>query len=132
MDISAAFKQVCAEAKPAQSFYISLYIRAPYYGGPEEGGWWGEDVLLVASQQYSTEEAADAAEAKIQALVKGLNTDAQKVYGEQCQAQLDFCEDRGIDDSNDVFGEVDGEEVYFVAKEQTPGENKSIGSRYYE
>jgi hypothetical protein len=132
MDIRTAFHQVCAEAKPAESYYISLYIRAPYFGGPEEGGWWGEDVCLFAAQHYTTDEAADAALVEIQELVKGLNVDAKKAYGEQCQTQLDFCEERGIEDSNNVFGEVDGEEAYFVVKEKTKGESESFGPRHYE
>ena len=41
--INEAFFNICREAKPAKSSYVSLYVNVPYYGGPEEGGWWGSD-----------------------------------------------------------------------------------------
>lgn len=46
--IRESFFQVCGDAKPSNSFYVSLYSARPFYGGPEEGGWWGRDYVLEA------------------------------------------------------------------------------------
>ena len=97
-----------------------------------EGGWWGSDTRLVAYQEFATEEAADAAFEKIKELAEQKNKEAKQRYGEMCLAQMEFCDDRGIDDYNSVFGEVDGEENYYVVREETPGEGESRGCRHYE
>lgn len=132
MSIEEAFFSVCDNAKPAKSCYVSLYAQIPYYGGPEEGGWWGNDCKLIAYKCYSTQEAADAAKTKVEELAKRLSEESKRKFGETCQSQLEWCEAHNIDDSNSVFGEVDGETKYFVVQEDTPGKSESIGPRHYE
>lgn len=132
MSIQEAFFTVCNEALPAKSIYVSLYIRVPRYGGPEEGGWWTSDTHLVAYQQFSSQEAADAAALKVTELAEELNKQARDDFGRACQAQLDWCEARGIDDANYIFGEVDGEEDYFVVQEASPGQHEYCGPTHYE
>jgi len=132
MSIQEAFFEVCKDADPAKSIYVSLYAKQPFYGGPEEGGWWGNDHKLIAYQQFPTQDAADAAEAKINELAKQYTDDARRGHGEQCRAELDWCEAKGIDDSNSVFGEVDGPAEYYVRQEETPGEAESEGTRHWE
>lgn len=132
MSIQEAFFEVCQDAEPAESIYVSLYVKRPFYGGPEEGGWWGSDHELVAYHQFPTQEAADAAEVKINELAKKYTEDAKRGYGEQCRAELNWCEARGIDNSNSVFGEVDGNAEYYVRQENSIGEAESKGNRHWE
>jgi len=127
-----AFLIKCKEAKPARGAYVSLYVDNPFYGGPEEGGWWGHDYTVVAYHQVATEEEAEALKAKIEELAAKLNEEAKDSFGKQCQAEIDWCEARGIDDYNTVFGEVDGKASYFVMTEDHPGSHNSKGCRHYE
>jgi hypothetical protein len=129
MSIREAFFTVCEEAKPAESHFVSLYVRAPYYGGPEEGGWWGEDWHLVASQQYLTDDAAQAAKDRLDALAAELSAESRRGFGEQCLREMAWLESRGLD--SDYLPEVDGEESYHVLIEETAGCNQSRGCREY-
>ena len=132
MSIQSAFAEVCKDAKLAHGVFVSLYRREPFYGGPQEGGWWSADVFLVASQEFKTEESAKAAKGKVEELAKKLEEESKKTSGEICQRQIEFCEARGIDDANTVFGEFDGFTTYFVTVEEKQGENESRGCRHYE
>ena len=133
MSIERAFHAICQEAinhRP-RGYHVSLYEDVPYYGGPEEGGWWGHDTVLLASQEFDTEEAAQAALERVKKFAAELEQDARSQYGERCRAELDWCEARGIDDSNSVFGEVDGPSKYVVRIENYPGEHVYRGERFY-
>ena len=130
MSIEAAFHQVCDQAKVASGFYVSLYSNRPFYGGPEEGGWWGSDVILEAYQRFDTAEAAQAAREKVEALAKELTNEAKRKFGKQCLKEMQWCDSRGVD--YDYLPEPDGEENYFVAIEEQPGEQASQGCRHYE
>jgi hypothetical protein len=130
MSIREAFYGVCRDAKPSESFYVSLYCRAPYYGGPEEGGWWGHDTILIAYQCFDNKVAADAALVAVEQLAKELSEQARKEFGEQCLREMEWLEARGLD--ADYLPEVDGEEEYFVVFEDTPGSLSSQGCRHYE
>jgi hypothetical protein len=129
---SEAFFDVCRDAKPAYGVYVSLYAIVPYYGGPEEGGWWGSDTVLVASQSYPSEEGADAALERVNALVEKLDKEETHSHGGYCAAQLEWCENHGVDDSNSVFGEDDGPTRFWAVVEKTQGEHAHNGCRHYE
>lgn len=107
-DVYDAFYRVCREATQVEGAYVALVEETPYYGGPEEGGWWGTDRTVVAYQYYHTRAAAEAAAAAVRRMAVELNRQARAEHGRGCQAQLDWCEARGIDDANLVYGEVDG------------------------
>ena len=128
--ISEAFFSVCKNARPAKSNYISLYIASPYYGGPEEGGWWDEDTILVAYQKCDNQEQAEQMHREVQKLAEELTADAKRGFGQNCAAQCEWLESRGLE--SDALPEVDGEARYFVMMEETPGENTSQGVRHYE
>jgi hypothetical protein len=128
--INEAFFQICRDAKPAASSYVSLYMTVPYYGGPEEGGWWGSDNVLVAYHQCKTEVEAEAVKIKVEELAKEMSDDARKDFGRACLAQCEWLEARGLD--SDSLPEVDGEISYFVSVEETPGQSVSRGCRHYE
>ena len=132
MSIQSAFAEICKDAKIARGVFVSLYRMEPFYGGPEEGGWWGSDTFLVASQEFSTEEEAEAVREKVEELAKKLENESKKESGEVCQRQIDWCEARGIDDANTVFGEFEGYTTYSVVMEEKQGENESRGCRHYE
>jgi hypothetical protein len=132
MNLQEAFDKVCDDASPGKRCYVSLYEEVPYYGGPEEGGWWGSDSHLVAYKQVPTEEEAEAIKEEVYKLAARLSEDAQRASDQTCRDQLDYCEDRLIDDSNAVFGEVAGATQYWVVIEDRPGANESRGSRHYE
>lgn len=130
MSVKDAFLTVCDNAIPANGMYVSLYIRVPFYGGPEEGGWWGTDTELVAYYQYPSEELAEAALEKIQALAAELNKDEKKSWGERCLREMEWCDARGLD--YDFLPETDGESTYVVMMETTVGSHARRGHRHYE
>jgi len=124
-----AFYQVCDEAEPVVSAYVSLYCSSPFYGGAEEGGWWGTDVHLVSTFHCMTMEKADAVLEKVKILAAELNEQAKQSFYTQCLAELDAADRRGID--YDSLREVDGKETYFVVTEEIQGEHTSIGDRHW-
>lgn len=124
-----AFYAICREAKPAKAAYVSLYVRMPFYGGPEEGGWWGHDVELVAYERFDSEEAAVAALEAVEAYADRLSKEAKDAFNRQCAAECEWLEARGLD--ADFLPEVDGEAEYFVRVEASPGESAYQGDRYY-
>jgi len=130
MSIKEAFFTVCNEAQPAEGAYVSLYIRTPYYGGPEEGGWWGSDTDIVAYHHYPTIEQAEQAQDRVIALAAELNENAKREFGDQCLREMEWLEARGLD--ADYLPEVDGEVSYFVEIEAEVGIHRRRGCRHYE
>lgn len=128
--IKKSFFEICDNANLAGSYYVSLYVKVPYYGGPEEGGWWGSDTNLVAYKEYNTKEQAEAVLNKIQDYANELNLESKKSFGKKCLQECEWLESRGLD--SDFLPEVDGEEEYFVVVESFAGSHKSIGTRQYE
>lgn len=128
--INEAFFNICREAKPAKSSYVSLYVNVPYYGGPEEGGWWGSDNVLVAYHQCGNDVEAEHVKAKVEELAQEMSDDAKRSFGRACLAQCEWLEARGLD--SDSLPEVDGEESYFVVVEDSPGQHVARGCRHYE
>ena len=128
--MKAEYFEVNPYATPAKYCYLSLYERIPFYGGPEEGGWWGEDVILVASMHYKTMEDAVAAKNKIEETARRNNEEAQAAYGRQCNKELEWLEERGLEAN--FLPEPDGPLTYFVAIEEERGSLTSEGSRGYE
>lgn len=129
-DLRNAFFAVCDDVKPAKASYVSLYMDAPYYGGPEEGGWWGTDTELVAYQRCTNDEEAEVKRERVQKLAAELTRNAEDSFGRRCQAETEWLEARGLDDS--FLPEVDGNETYWVAVEDRPGSHVRTGSRHYE
>ncbi len=132
MSIKESFFSVCNKAKPAKSHFVSLYMAEQWYGGAEEGGWWGTTTTLIASQEFSNQQDAEDAKSQAETLASELSEEARKGFGEKCAAELDFCERHGIDDANDVFGEVGGRTVYSIYVEEESGQHEYSTSPYYE
>lgn len=128
--ISSAFFAICRDAVPAKSVFVSLYIRTPYYGGPEEGGWWGEDLSLVAHHRCNSEDEAEEVRDRVETLAKQLSDEARQDFGRACLAQCEWLEARGLD--SDSLPEVDGEVSYIVMVEDRPGSCAQEGTRHYE
>ena len=118
--IFEAFHRIVANPTTPIAAYVVLWRNEPFYGGPQEGGWWGSDSIVEAFERVSTREEADALCERIKELADRLTATAARDHGRGCQAQLDWCEARGIDDSNSVFGEDDGATTYFVTVEDHP------------
>jgi hypothetical protein len=129
-EIRQAYNKICAEAKSAGKWFVSLYAIESYYGGPEEGGWWGNDCVLVEYQEVRTEEEADLLAEKITQLAAQMTEDAKRQHGERCLRESEWCAARGLDD--DFLPEVDGHDEYRVVIEETPGSQEHRGSRHYE
>ena len=130
--IEVAFAEICKEAvECVRGHYVVLWNRQSYFGGPEEGGWWGSNDIPVAYQRFVTEEAANAAWDAVTELAEKMTADASHAHGRGCLSQLAWCEERGIDDSNSVFGEDDGSESYYVTV-QTELPEASYGPTNYE
>lgn len=132
MSIQESFFRVCKDAKPAETWYVSLYLTDQWYGGPEEGGWWGTTTTLVASQEFNSETLANDALQAAEQLAAKLTAEAVVSWGESCAAELDFCERHGIDDSNELFGEVSGRSTYSIYVEDELGKHEYSTSPYYE
>jgi len=129
-NIFNAFMSALPDATLAKPHYIVLWKRTPFYGGPEEGGWWGNDETPVAYHRVSTLEAAEELRKQIEAEAAAHTAEASRAHGEACLNQLAYCEARGIDDSNSVYGEDDGAESYYVTvQEEVP--EASRGDRHY-
>ena len=132
MSISQAFAEVCKNAKSKRLVYLSLYRSDPFYGGPEEGGWWGSDTHLVAYEEFSSNKEALLALEKVEKFAETLEIRGKIAYGMNCQEQIEWCEARGIEDSNTVFGEVDGPSRFFCRTEYELGRHEHRGTRHYE
>jgi hypothetical protein len=128
--IEKAFFNICHNAKPAVSGYVSLYMNVPFYGGPEEGGWWGNDTVLVAYHHCGNETEAEAIKIKVEEYARELSEEARKDFERACLDQCEWLEERGLD--GDFLPEVDGEVDYFVVTEEIPGQYASQGCRHYE
>ena len=129
-NIRDSFLRLCADPIAANGHYVCLYIRKPFYGGPEEGGWWGSDTELVAYQRVSSDEEADVLVERIEAMAEELNEQAKREFGKGCLRQMEWLEQRGLD--SDFLPEVDGEESYFVVQEDRPGAAARQGSRHWD
>lgn len=128
--IKESFFEICENAKLTGSFYVSLYVRVPYYGGPEEGGWWGSDVKLVAYKEYSSMDQAESSKKMVEDYAKELNHESKRSLNQKCKDECDWLEERGLD--SDYLPEVDGEEEYFVIVENSIGSMVKNGTRVYE
>ena len=152
MTLREAFHTVCSEALPPSPYrHLSLYIRTPFFGGPEEGGWWGTDVELVSTQEFPSEDAARAQlelvkelaehqthEAKLAwsdhcrfelELAERQTHEAKLVWADHCRFELEQAERRGI--SPDELRETDGPVEYFVVLERLPGDCSRKDDRFY-
>jgi hypothetical protein len=125
--VKEAFFKHCKDALVGERWFVSLYVRQPFYGGSEEGGWWGSDTSLVATQEFCTE--ADANRVRDHVKTDELNKDAKRDYGERCLAESEWLAARGLEDD---FLPTHGEETYFVSVEEEPGSEESKGCRHYE
>ena len=129
-NILAAFNQIVESPVPCSKFYVVLWVNCPYYGGPEEGGWWGNDRIPQAFTECASECQANALRDRIEVLAKSLSSEASRDHGRTCLSQLAYCEARGIDDSNSVYGETDGEDSYDVTVQAEPPSAR-YGDRHY-
>lgn len=128
--IKDSFFEICEDAKTPGKHFVSLYVRVPYYGGPEEGGWWGSDVRLIAYKEYLTEEHANFILNKVNKYADELNKESKRSFSKKCSDEMDWLDARGLDP--EYLPEVDGEEEYFVVVEENLGSRKSQGCRHYE
>ena len=131
-NIEEAFNRICENAVQSSDWFVALMMNESYYGGPEEGGWWSHNVRLVAFQKFNSEEEAEQALTEIERLAEKLNYEARREFGDKCLRELNWLEERGIDDPNYGFGEVDGEDDYFVIVTQDhPSKCESFGPTQY-
>ena len=130
MSLSEAFHEACENAQDPEGFWVSLYQKSPYYGGPEEGGWWGEDIIIVSYKYYPTKESAEAAMNSVKKLAESETMRAKAEYGDQCLRESEWLEERGLDDN--YLSEPDGPDEYFVVLETNPGSHSLRGQRCYQ
>jgi len=126
--IQEAFNQICQEKKEVQAYYVCLMENVPFYGGSEEGGWWGSDRIVIAYQEFPSEELAETARDAIMELAKKLNQEEHNRYGQQCLNEMEWLDQRGLDDS--YLREPDGPSEYYVTVEESMPQN-SYGERHY-
>jgi hypothetical protein len=131
--IYSAYFDVCNDAVKVtnQRWFVSLYVKAPFYGGPEEGGWWGTDRLLVATYEVPSEEMANTVVEKIEGWVSETNDDAKREHDE-VNLQLSInAEQKSYDSPEELYGEDDGVEEYYVVIENNVGQNEHRDDRHY-
>lgn len=131
--IYSAYFDVCKTAVKVtnERWFVSLYIKAPFYGGPEEGGWWGCDRVLVASYEVASDVMAQTVYEKIASWVSETNDDAKREHGE-VNLQLSInAEQKGYDSPEDLYGNDDGPDEYYVCIENNVGQNEHRDDRHY-
>jgi hypothetical protein len=116
-----AFDQVCENAKQAESWYVVLMERVPFYGGPEEGGWYGNDNIVQAYKEYPSEELAQKAADQVHKLAQELSQNSLRQYGDQCLREMGWLGARGLD--ADYLPEPDGPSEFYVLVTQNVPEN---------
>lgn len=131
--IEEAFRQVCAQAEPAEDVFVSLYRLDRFYGGPEEGGWYGTDATLLASQQVFSRRAAERMKDQVTELAEKLTRDAEDARNRRLAAECEFLEERGVDDydNNAYLSPPDGGSRFWVVVEEVQGSHVRTGDRCY-
>lgn len=129
-NIFEAFNAIVESPIPCRRHFVVLWEHRPFYGGPEEGGWCsGDDIPMSYTSTFTSVEAVELRH-RIMELAKNISKQAQEEYQATCSSQLQWCEDRGIHDSNSIFGEVDGPSRYYVTvQDELP--NARFGERHY-
>lgn len=127
--LQQAFELALPDAVSADRWYVTLWERCPFYGGPEEGGWWGSDSLVQAYRVFPSEELAHQAYAQVLKLAQELERESKKAYGDQCLREMDWLEQRGLD--ADFLPEPDGPSEFYVTVGQEPPQDRQ-GRRGYE
>ena len=130
--LQEAFEIACKDAVEVKDWYCTLYVTWRWYGGAEEGGWWGTTVQAEAFQRFDSKEEAEAALEAVKTLAVEKTKEAKKIHGDFCLNQLDYCERRGIDDANSVFGEIDESTAYSVRVENKLGSSNYQDSKIWE
>lgn len=123
-----AYHRVIENAESAGRKYVSLYVRAEYYGGPEEGGWWGHDSILESYVEVSNMDMAERIYNDVYAEVERMNAERKADHNAALSRQCDEAWNRG-EDLDDVG--YAGPDEYFVVIESVPGECASVGERCY-
>lgn len=111
-------------------FYVSIYRKERYYGGPEEGGWYGTDVILESSVQVKTETLAEELRDRLLGVAVEKTKTAKKQWSNLCQRELEAAEARLIDPLS--LPEPNLPDEYVIHIEQKKGSFERRGSRYYE
>lgn len=129
--LKQAFEQALDESKRIQcsTYYLTLWRRETFYGGPEEGGWYGSDHIPVEYAIFNTEAEAEEANLKVQQLAVSLSAQARVAHSSYCLSQLEFLEARGLD--ADFLPDPDGPDEYYVDVSSEPP-RAHYGSRHYE
>lgn len=110
------------------TYYTVVLLGKSYYGGPEEGGWWGKDWYRIHYRGFDTEEQAYAYRDELREVYK--SDDLYREWCANCAAELEMCENRGID--VDTLGEDDGPDDYWVYVSEELPEAVEYGVRHYE
>ena len=108
----SAFDAVAPDAKKPERWYLCLLSSYQRYGGPEEGGWWQTMSTVEKYKEFASEDLANEAKEKVEALAKELTEESRKEHGQMCLRQMDWLEARGLE--ADFFPEDDGPEEYSV------------------
>jgi hypothetical protein len=131
--IDDVFEEVCGESRQAPTHpCVSLYVDSQRYGGPEEGGWWRTVRTLESYRICPTIELAYMLKERIERIAKERTDEARRAYGEQCLREMEYCDERYIDDYDAFYGVPDGPDVFTVIVENVPGLHEYADSAVYE
>lgn len=127
--VEAYYQKIPNAERHEGGYYVTLYCRHSWYGGPEEGGWWGEDIVPEASQHYDTREEAERALLAVTDAANAMSKDAERQYGNRCIQETAWLDARGLDDS--FLPEVAGADGFFAVVERQAGAKASKMERGY-
>ena len=110
--IQEAFNRVCKKARKPHRWYVVLFERVSFYGGPEEGGWWGSDSIVRGYQQFPSRKLANEAKEAVDKFAYSLTQQAKREDGAYCLRSMEWLEERGLE--ADFLPEPDGPSEYYV------------------
>lgn len=127
--LEAAFDKVAQAPVVCEEWYVTLWRKSRFYGGPEEGGWWGTDRIPVKYKIYPSEELAEDAAGRITNLADELTRESEREDARYCASTMEWLEARGLE--ADYLPEPDGPDEYCVSVSQSPPVEK-IASRQWD
>lgn len=128
--IQEAFEQIVAERKAVpqpETWYVVLWERVQWYGGPEEGGWYGNDNIPIEYGTFKSEQEASEVAERVERQARLLTKLAKRQHGENCLHELEWLDARGLD--ADYLPEADESSFFVTCENEIP--QPQYGQRGY-
>lgn len=110
----------------ATPVYLSVYLKASRYGGPEEGGWWKHYLVLEGSIRFACRAAALRGLEELRKKIEQQNALLARVQREKA---IHCLEDPDAGDQPLNPGESLWDDQYVLIFEEEPGSNDNTHER---